>query len=485
MINRIAIRVSKGAFVKNLLSFVHIAEHTLTNAPFDTRIELLKYKKLEGESTMRKKFLLAVIMTMCSLAACQGSRGTEVTPTDYQVEEVQITQGIDENIQETKEGEAQIEEEEHLLGYEEFDWWNESDIYNGFVISERQEGNELFYNLVHKSANVNIVIDKDLFEARIVTDKLDKTIKLPDRFYAGGTNGGGFFHLMDVTGDGSEELIFAWGEGGTGAWDGGIDIYNMDDLSKYEIEAEEKMISQLEEEITLEPLFMDSDKNALCKVTEPNGDEKYMLLEVWNDEKKPKLSDFNIVADGESGSVNYDVLYGEVDGRNGIRMRVGINMPDICAPASYLGSVEDWLIYDTEKNIFRLEGNQEVVDIWQNILEINIQNKDGRLSLEDEEWKFTITNNMKSENISYLHAISFQKQNELGEWETMKCTQGVCGMKDPLKVGESVDIVIKNEWYPELKEGSYRVGVLCSMRTGKGENDISEVYFYEDMYVIE
>lgn len=122
------------------------------------------------------------------------------------------------------------------------------------------------------------------------------------------------------------------------------------------------------------------------------------------------------------------------------------------------------------------------------MIKITHDGKNGKLQLSQEEWNFTVTNLTENEDMSYLHMIYFWKQNENGEWDSMKCTIGVCGMKDPLPAGKSVEILSKREWFPDLVPGAYRVGLLCSIDTleeEKAGNAMEEVMFFSEVVVEE
>ncbi len=371
---------------------------------------------------------------------------------------------------------------EHLLFAETFEWANQNGGMNGFMLSEKAVDGEVFYCLKENTKSVEILVDAECIYARVITDKFDKKIDLPARVHFGGTNDGGYFHLLDLTGDGTDELIYVYGGGGTGAWSGGVDIYNLADMTKYAIEDESDMIYQIESSVDVELLYMDGDKSALCKITAPDGNESVMRMTAWGD-KSVKLEDFAIIPDGKSGVVAYDVLDKSIYGQEGLSVNVGIDMSDVCMPGSYLGNVEYWLVYDEKDNIFRL-GDYVWSDFshYENTVDLEIKGYSGKgLPQSEKEWIIEFTNKLETVDISYLHDVTFQKINKNGEWEEVASAHGICGMMDPLKAGETVEIAVRPEWFSDMKPGMYQMGVLYSIEVG--ESEYENLWYYESVEI--
>ncbi len=354
-------------------------------------------------------------------------------------------------------------EDQHLQFFEDFEWINQNGGMNGFMLSEKVVDGEVFYCLKENVENVEILVDAECKLARVITESLDKTIELPARVHFGGTNDGGYFHLLDATGDGVDELIYVYGGGGTGFWDGGIDIYNLEDMTKYVIEDKDTLIKLLKTQISFEPIFMDSKNTAVCKMTMPDESVQYVLVQAAKEDKEYSPKDFEINYN-VSGYVNYDVYSSQEN--NKVSVSIGIDMPSVCMPGTYLGNITGTLVFDNKRGMFCLDDSVEwEVSSFDDV--VAFEESYMELSLLDSEWIINFTNKMKSTDINYLYNISLQKQNETGAWENVETTHLICGMMDPLKAGETVGIAMRKEWFPDLDAGNYRMGVTyCIVQDG-------------------
>lgn len=133
--------------------------------------------------------------------------------------------------------------EEHLPFYEEFALYNNSVDEHDFQVSEVRFNGELRYRFQNEEHGVDIYVsprtdtDPALALAYLGPQNLDPVqFEMPAFPLGGGlVDGAAALYLEDLTGDGSPELIYGWGWGGTGVWEDHVRVFDLATTAEYPV----------------------------------------------------------------------------------------------------------------------------------------------------------------------------------------------------------------------------------------------------------
>ena len=333
----------------------------------------------------------------------------------------------------------------------------------------------------NEAENVTILVDREQNYAKVTTATASADIKLPIGMWGAGISGR--FYLTDVTGDGRKELIYECGAGGTGVWEGSINIYDTLDMSEYYID--KNFVYDLEKQVALEALYMDTENSALCRVTGPKEFSNYLYVEAYQVEAA-KPEEFRLEPDEKSSHLTFSVVENESDGgaTASIEVEVAIPYPEIVGYGIYVGEVTDTLVYDADKNIFRLAGNAEFSqDDRDWVVDIGFSHFNGSDKVYIyEDWKITVNNKFKHENIEQFYFMGFLEQNDSGEWEYLDCLMDFSRLEHVIPSESLIEIEMKPEWFKDIKADShYTAAFKCNLKVVDGQYE--EVWFYKDVYV--
>lgn len=174
---------------------------------------------------MSRPALLPLAALLLALTACAGRQASSAppapTPTPSPAEEAV----------------------EHLPFYEEFDLYNNSVDEHDFTVSEVRFNGELRYCFQNEEHGVDIYVsprtdtDPALALAYLGPQNLDPVqFEMPAFPLGGGlVDGAAALYLEDLTGDGSPELIYLWGWGGTGVWEDHVRVFDLATTAEYPV----------------------------------------------------------------------------------------------------------------------------------------------------------------------------------------------------------------------------------------------------------
>lgn len=158
----------------------------------------------------------------------------------------------------------------HLDSFEKFDAYNSSlDYFKGFTLSEEWINGKPYYQLLNKEKDVKILVDDKQKDAVIYHN--GKSMDYDMEYLISWTSAHTWIDLLDVTGDGKEELIVRHELSSFDLRQGTCDVINLDSMTRYRIE---DYIDSLSSRITVEPVKLTAGK-IVCKVTDNKGNIYY------------------------------------------------------------------------------------------------------------------------------------------------------------------------------------------------------------------
>ena len=150
-------------------------------------------------------------------------------------------------------------------------------------------------------------------------------------------------HVLDLTGDGKDELVIENGGGGTGVWEGTSEVYDLETFKKYGID-KDKILKELGSRITVEPLEIVNDNYLKCRVTDYEGNEYYGYLWVADDD----VSKYSYIPEDFTGHYSIGV------GQESQCLVVTGAIPISPMAASYVGTLHSTLEFIPETGSFEL-----------------------------------------------------------------------------------------------------------------------------------
>ena len=134
---------------------------------------------------------------------------------------------------------------DHLEFYDQFDWYNNSVDEHDFVISETEIDGSLQYCFENTEYGVTIHVppEKPLV-ATLSRGEETLTFEMPIFILGyGNVSGVADFYLEDLTQDGTPELIYIYGAGGTGAWHDDVKIFDRASMKECAVSWEPEMLT--------------------------------------------------------------------------------------------------------------------------------------------------------------------------------------------------------------------------------------------------
>lgn len=266
-------------------------------------------------------------------AAPKPSAGTAVTPAEGSAA-VSQAPSADEN------------QEEHLAFYDEFPMYNSSwDYYKGFVLSEEWIDGKACYQLLNKNKDVRVLVDSSMENAEIFHN--GKSMKIKMSLFLSGTSSYSTMDVLDLTGDGKDELVICYSSGGTGVKQVLCDIISLDEMTKYQLE---DFLYPLSASVTVEPVEADENHVITCKVTDNKGNIAYGTVAGPTSD----LSRYSYRASDFSPYYSMEVDYEKR------RLKVSTNIVMDAYSTCHLGCISSYLVYNEKKGCFELSGDCSV-----------------------------------------------------------------------------------------------------------------------------
>ncbi len=238
----------------------------------------------------------------------------------------------------------------HLAYYDEFPMYNSSwDYFKGFVLSEEWIEGKPYYQLLNKNKDVKILVDSSMEKAVIYHAGKSMEIKLS--LFLTGTSAHSTMDVLDLTGDGKDELVILYQSGGTGVWQTEYDIIDLATMTKYKIE---DYLYQLSSQVTVEPIAATKDHVITCRITDKSG-------RIFNGTVAGGTSDLSKYSYKPSDSSSF--YYIEVNTeKQRLDVSTSIVMDDY--GNCHLGSISSYLNYNENKNCFVLSEDYNV-DVFE------------------------------------------------------------------------------------------------------------------------
>lgn len=241
-------------------------------------------------------------------------------------------------------------EKSHLAFYDKFPMYNSSwDYFKGFVLSEEWIEGKPYYQLLNKNKDVKLLVDSSMEKAVIYHASKSMEIKLS--IFLTGTSAHSTMDVLDLTGDGKDELVILYQSGGTGVWQTEYDIIDLSTMTKYKIE---DYLYQLSSYVTVEPIAATKDHVITCRITDKSGKVSYGTVAGGTSD----LSKYSYKPSDYSSFYHIEV--------NTQKQRLDVSTSIVMDDYGncHLGSISSYLIYNEKKNCFVLSENYNV-DIFE------------------------------------------------------------------------------------------------------------------------
>lgn len=237
------------------------------------------------------------------------------------------------------------------LFYDQFEWWNQIQYYNTFQISEKYVDGELSYCFMDYSKQIMILVDAEQSKATVRCKNGTFSFDVSVVLSAIGSSVGNFY-VKDATGDGGEDLIYLYGNGGTGVWESHVRVFSLETLKEYEVQT---FIPQMADFIQVEVQdFSVKDTTeatsggqvgiATYKITDALGGIHYGESNTY------MIGDTLPVYCPESQSEYYEINWNEELNRFDVSVSVAFEN----SRGNYFGSVDGFFIFDESTQSFQL-----------------------------------------------------------------------------------------------------------------------------------
>lgn len=235
-------------------------------------------------------------------------------------------------------------EPEHLPFYDQFDGYNNSIDEHDFFVSEAEYDGKLCYKLENVEHGICIYVrpgERAAYsQATLCYQDRMLTFEMP-AFILGGGNAS--FNLQDLTGDGTLDLIYIHGGGGTGSYCSAVQVFDLASMTECPVLWDSDALSQY---IQLTPVELRDTEGPyptlVHRITGPDGLALYGT-EIARD---AVISDTATAYFG-----NYEMISLE-DGR--LALSSGF-CSEYALPFNYIGSLEGHFIYDLDAASFVLQ----------------------------------------------------------------------------------------------------------------------------------
>lgn len=287
---------------------------------------------------MRKlaAFMLAFFIAL--LTACSGNRPDQQESKTAENEQTLIIKTV------TAPSEIEGLEipDEPVEYYDQFDWYKENSEYffSGFTLSRELIDGKEYYQLLNEGKDIKVIVDK---EGNAVVYHNGKSMECEMKALFAATADYTAIHVLDLTGDGKDELVIENGGGGTGVWEGTSEVYDLETFKKYGID-KDKILKELGSRITVEPLEIVNDNYLKCRVTDYEGNEYYGYLWVADDD----VSKYSYIPEDFTGHYSIGV------GQESQCLVVTGAIPISPMAASYVGTLHSTLEFNPETGSFEL-----------------------------------------------------------------------------------------------------------------------------------
>ena len=287
---------------------------------------------------MRKlaAFMLAFFIAL--LTACSGNRPDQQESKTAENEQTLIIKTVTD----PSEIEGLELPDEPVEYYDQFDWYKENseNFFPGFTLSRELIDGKEYYQLLNEKKDVKVIVDKD---GNAVVYHNGKSMECEMKALFAATADYTAIHVLDLTGDGKDELVIENGGGGTGVWEGTSEVYDLETFKKYGID-KDKILKELGSRITVEPLEIVNDNYLKCRVTDYEGNEYYGYLWVADDD----VSKYSYIPEDFTGHYSIGV------GQESQCLVVTGAIPISPMAASYVGTLHSTLEFNPETGSFEL-----------------------------------------------------------------------------------------------------------------------------------
>jgi len=226
--------------------------------------------------------------------------------------------------------------------YDQFDWYKENSEYffSGFTLSRELIDGKEYYQLLNEKKDVKVIVDKD---GNAVVYHNGKSMECEMKALFAATSDYTAIHLLDLTGDGKDELVIENGGGGTGVWEGTSDVYDLKTFKKYQID-KDRILQELGSRITVEPMEIVNSNYLKCRITDDKGNDYYGYVWVSDDD----VSKYSYTPEHFTGHYSIGV------GQESQCLVVTGAIPISPMPASYVGTLHSTLKFNPETESFEL-----------------------------------------------------------------------------------------------------------------------------------
>ena len=297
---------------------------------------------------MRKTAALMLVFFIAFLSACFGNnsdqQGEKTAANDQKL--------IIKTVIDPSEIEGLEIPDEPVEYYDQFDWYKENseNFFPGFTLSKEWIDGKEYYQLLNEEKDIKVIVDK---EGNAVVYHNGKSMECEMKALFAATSDYTVIHVLDLTGDGKDELVIENGGGGTGVWEGTSDVYDLETFNKYEID-KDKILKELGSRITVEPLEIVKDNYLKCRVKDFKGNEYFGYIWVSDGD----VSRYSYIPEHFTGyySIGVDLE----------RQCLVVNGAIPISPmhASYLGNLVSSLEFNPETGSFELS-DELIVELDQ------------------------------------------------------------------------------------------------------------------------
>lgn len=234
---------------------------------------------------------------------------------------------------------------EHVDFYEELNILNaQCDYFKGFILSEVRIDGEPYCQLLCEDKDVKIIVDQN--EKHSVIYHNGKQMEY-EMNYLIGANAYTSIDLLDLTGDGNDELIIQHSMSGTGVMAASCDVINIDEMTVYPID---DFIYDLSSRVTIEPLKITEDETVLFKITDTHGN----VYHGTNSKISDNLKDYSYTPSDENDYYCIGIDYE----KKSLCVSISLNVDGHLG--SYLGGIRSYMNYNADTNSFELSDDDTV-----------------------------------------------------------------------------------------------------------------------------
>lgn len=119
---------------------------------------------------------------------------------------------------------------------DQIDWYNDN--FDDFVMSEGELDGQPCYRLENETYGVTVLVPENGYRVQACVLYQDQSLTFDMPIFVlgyGAVSGVANLYLADLTGDGSPELIYIYGGGGTGAWNDQAKVIDLAAMTEYPV----------------------------------------------------------------------------------------------------------------------------------------------------------------------------------------------------------------------------------------------------------